>query len=63
VTVCTYGTRAGKAALLLREQGFERVASLHGGLVRWAALGLPAVEVRGGRGSQQADDADLGMGI
>jgi glyoxylase-like metal-dependent hydrolase (beta-lactamase superfamily II)/rhodanese-related sulfurtransferase len=63
VAVCTYGTRSGKAALLLREQGFERVASLHGGMVRWTALGLPALEVRGGRSSQQAEDADLGMGI
>jgi glyoxylase-like metal-dependent hydrolase (beta-lactamase superfamily II)/rhodanese-related sulfurtransferase len=63
VAVCTYGTRSGKAALLLRAQGFERVASLHGGMVRWAELGLPAQEVRGGSGSQQADDADLGMGI
>jgi glyoxylase-like metal-dependent hydrolase (beta-lactamase superfamily II)/rhodanese-related sulfurtransferase len=63
VAVCTYGTRSGKAALLLRAQGFAHVASLHGGMVRWAELGLPAQEVRGGGGSQQAGDADLGMGI
>jgi rhodanese-related sulfurtransferase len=62
VLVCAYGTRSGKAALLLRERGFERVASLHGGMRRWAELDLPAVEVRGGGGSQEAD-AFLGMGI
>jgi glyoxylase-like metal-dependent hydrolase (beta-lactamase superfamily II)/rhodanese-related sulfurtransferase len=62
VTVCAYGTRSGKAAQLLRERGFERVASLHGGMVRWAELGLPAVQVRGGRDTQAAD-AFLGMGI
>jgi rhodanese-related sulfurtransferase len=62
VTICAYGTRSGKAALLLRDQGFQRVASLHGGMVRWAELGLPAVAVRGGGGSQEAD-AFLGLDI
>ncbi len=62
VTVCAYGTRSGKAALLLRDHGFERVASLHGGMVRWAELELPAVERRGGRASQEAG-AFLGMDI
>jgi sulfur dioxygenase len=62
VTVCAYGTRSGKAARLLRDAGFRRVASLHGGMVRWSELGLPAVEVRGGRDSQEAG-AFLGMGI
>jgi glyoxylase-like metal-dependent hydrolase (beta-lactamase superfamily II) len=62
VTVCAYGTRSGKAAELLRERGFERVASLYGGMLRWAELGLPAVDVRGGRDSQAAD-AFLGMDI
>jgi sulfur dioxygenase len=62
VTVCAYGTRSGKAALLLRDLGFERVASLHGGMVQWAELDLPAVERRGGRASQEAG-AFLGMDI
>ncbi len=61
--VCAYGTRSGKAALLLREQGFRRVASLHGGMVSWTEQGLPAVEVRSGGDSQEADDAFLGMAI
>jgi glyoxylase-like metal-dependent hydrolase (beta-lactamase superfamily II)/rhodanese-related sulfurtransferase len=62
ITICAYGTRSGKAALLLRHHGFQRVASLHGGMVRWAELGLPAVAVRGGGGSQEAD-AFLGLDI
>jgi rhodanese-related sulfurtransferase len=62
VTVCAYGTRSGKAALMLREQGFERVASLHGGMVEWVEQGLPAVEKRGGSASQAAG-AFLGMDI
>ncbi len=49
VTVCAYGTRSGKAALMLAEQGFARVASLHGGMVRWGDQGLPRVEVLGDR--------------
>jgi sulfur dioxygenase len=62
VTVCAYGTRSGKAALLLRGLGFERVASLHGGMLQWAERGLPAVERRGGGASQEAG-AFLGMDI
>jgi sulfur dioxygenase len=62
ITICAYGTRSEKAALLLRDQGFEHVASLHGGMVRWAELGLPAAAVRGGGGSQEAD-AFLGLDI
>jgi rhodanese-related sulfurtransferase len=54
VTVCTYGTRSGRAALWLREQGFERVASLHGGLVRWTQEGRPTVEVMADRARQDA---------
>jgi glyoxylase-like metal-dependent hydrolase (beta-lactamase superfamily II)/rhodanese-related sulfurtransferase len=62
VAVCAYGTRSGQAVRLLRAAGFERVASLHGGMVRWAELGLPAVEAGGAGGSQEAG-AFLGMGI
>jgi glyoxylase-like metal-dependent hydrolase (beta-lactamase superfamily II)/rhodanese-related sulfurtransferase len=43
VTVCTYGTRSAKAVTLLRERGFERVASLHGGLIGWRTAGYPTV--------------------
>ena len=62
VAVCAYGTRSGKATSILNELGFERVASLHGGLARWNELGLPVVDVMGERGSQEATSF-LGMGI
>jgi len=52
VTVCAFGTRSATAATLLRELGFARVASLHGGMVRWNEAGLPVVEVMGDRGHQ-----------
>lgn len=61
VTICAYGTRSGKAAAILSELGFERVASLQGGMVRWSELGLPVVEVAGEQGSQEA--SFLGMDI
>jgi glyoxylase-like metal-dependent hydrolase (beta-lactamase superfamily II) len=54
VTVCTYGTRSGKAARLLQQQGFAHVASLHGGMVRWSEEGQPAVEILGDRDTQDA---------
>ncbi len=55
VAVCTYGVRSGRAALQLSEAGFECVASLHGGLVRWGAEGRPVVEVLGDRNRQDAE--------
>jgi sulfur dioxygenase len=61
VTICAYGTRSGKAAAILGELGFERVASLHGGMVRWSELGLPVIDVAGDQGSQEA--SFLGMDI
>lgn len=57
VAICTYGTRSGKAAQELASLGFERVASLHGGLVAWIESGRPTVEVMGGRAVQDADAA------
>jgi len=62
VTVCTYGTRSGRAALMLAEAGFSRVASLQGGMVGWCEQGLPAVEVLGDRDLQDAG-VWQGMGI
>jgi glyoxylase-like metal-dependent hydrolase (beta-lactamase superfamily II)/rhodanese-related sulfurtransferase len=54
LVVCTYGTRSGKAAQLLERQGFERVASLHGGLRRWTDEKRVRVEVLGDRAPQDA---------
>jgi len=62
VTVCTYGTRSGRAALELAEAGFTRVASLQGGMTRWWEQGFPAVEVLGDRDLQDAG-VWQGMGI
>lgn len=60
VTVCSFGTRSAKAAALLGEHGFARVASLHGGMVRWREAGLPVVDVMGDRGHQ---DVASGQGM
>jgi sulfur dioxygenase len=43
VTVCRSGTRSAQAALLLAKAGFGQVANLAGGMLRWRALGHPAV--------------------
>ena len=62
MTVCAYGTRSGKAAIVLAEHGFSRVASLHGGMTRWAEEARAAVEVLGDRTREDAD-AFVGMDI
>jgi rhodanese-related sulfurtransferase len=40
VVVCQTGRRSGLAASILKKAGFECVASLAGGLLRWQELGL-----------------------
>jgi rhodanese-related sulfurtransferase len=47
VTVCRAGARSAQAAVLLRRAGFERVANLGGGMLRWRADNHP---VEGGVG-------------
>jgi rhodanese-related sulfurtransferase len=37
VTVCRAGGRSAQATIILRRLGFEKVANLAGGMVRWAA--------------------------
>ena len=37
VTVCRSGARSAQATLVLRKAGFERVANLAGGMLRWRA--------------------------
>lgn len=54
VTVCAYGTRSGRAAQLLEQQGFLRVASLYGGMTRWLEEGRPVVDVMRDRAPQDA---------
>jgi rhodanese-related sulfurtransferase len=41
IVYCDTGSRAGKAAAALRQQGFTRVVSLSGGLGAWQQAGLP----------------------
>ena len=41
VTVCRSGARSAQAAVLLRQAGFEQVANLAGGMLRWRAESLP----------------------
>jgi glyoxylase-like metal-dependent hydrolase (beta-lactamase superfamily II) len=43
VTVCRSGARSAQASVLLAKAGFDRVANLAGGMLRWRALRL-AVE-------------------
>jgi sulfur dioxygenase len=40
VTVCRSGARSAQAASILRKLGFEKVANLAGGMLRWRALDL-----------------------
>jgi rhodanese-related sulfurtransferase len=41
VTVCRAGARSAQATVLLRKAGFDAVANLAGGMLRWRAQGLP----------------------
>jgi len=38
---CASGVRSGKAADKMKEEGFEKVYTLEGGLKAWQAAGLP----------------------
>ena len=39
VTVCRAGGRSAQATVILRKAGFESVANLAGGMLRWRAEG------------------------
>jgi len=41
VAVCRAGGRSAQAAVLLKRAGFDRVANLAGGMLRWKSLRLP----------------------
>jgi sulfur dioxygenase len=41
VVVCRSGARSAQATVLLRKAGFERLANLSGGMLRWRAQRLP----------------------
>jgi len=46
VTVCRAGGRSAQAINILQKAGFDQVANLAGGMLRWRADGL---SVEGGR--------------
>lgn len=46
VTVCRSGARSAQAAVLLQKAGVAQVANLTGGMLRWRAEGLPAVDAQ-----------------
>jgi rhodanese-related sulfurtransferase len=39
--LCRSGSRSARAALMLRDAGFEDVVNVSGGLLAWEAAGLP----------------------
>ncbi len=41
IAVCQSGARSSKATAILEKAGFDRVANLSGGMLRWRQLGLP----------------------
>jgi sulfur dioxygenase len=46
VAVCRSGVRSAQASVLLRKAGFEHVANLAGGMLRWKGEGLPVAPER-----------------
>ena len=44
VTVCRSGARSARAAAMLAKAGFDQVANLRGGMLRWRAEGGAAVD-------------------
>jgi rhodanese-related sulfurtransferase len=42
VTVCRSGARSAQASVMLGRAGFEKVANLAGGMLRWRAQRFPA---------------------
>lgn len=59
VLVCETGGRSLKATYFLQYQGFERVANMGGGLVKWMTKGFP---VKGQRHVPAAAEASLCCG-
>ena len=44
IVLCNDGSRASKAAVMLRERGFAKVVNLSGGFPAWQQAGLPVVK-------------------
>ena len=48
VVVCRMGQRSAQVVRYLRQQGWERIANLDGGMADWEAAGRPMVSEDGG---------------
>ena len=46
ITVCRAGARSAHAATILKKAGFDKVANMAGGMLRWHAQNLPAQGAR-----------------
>ncbi len=47
VVVCRVGGRSGQVVAYLRQQGWENVTNLDGGMISWAAAGRPVIADNG----------------
>jgi rhodanese-related sulfurtransferase len=45
--VCRVGGRSGQVVAYLRQQGWENVTNLDGGMIGWAAAGRPVIADNG----------------
>jgi sulfur dioxygenase len=43
MTLCRSGKRSALAANILKQNGWDKVANIKGGLLQWQAEGLPTV--------------------
>jgi rhodanese-related sulfurtransferase len=50
VVVCRVGGRSAQVVAFLRQQGFERVSNLDGGMLAWRAVGRSVVTDKGDEG-------------
>jgi rhodanese-related sulfurtransferase len=48
VVVCRVGARSAQVVAYLRQNGFDRVTNLDGGMAEWEAAGRPMVSEDGG---------------
>lgn len=57
IVMCPSGSRAGRAAALLRRAGYEKAVALAGGTNAWREAGLPVEKGAGEKGAK-ADKAE-----
>ena len=47
VTICQSGKRSALAVVILKKEGWDQVANVHGGLLEWHRLSLPSTDCQG----------------